>query len=127
MAISVENVRKLVISQLSFLNTLSIQIDNDLRKWEELDVNECAYVYPDEITRIQTLLMNSIYQRSRLIQRQLIDLKDWVKMVDIPDGKLIMHLGIAIKTATVCIDNIRLLCDDYQLIDKGLDCTDADK
>lgn len=126
--VSIENVRRLVISQLSFLNTLSIQIQNDYRKLRP--INEYGDEEPlianidvetEDAQCIQSILLNSIYQRCRLIQKQLLDLNDWVQMVDIPDGKLKSNIGIAIRASTRAISQFKPFCDNAELIDRVID------
>ena len=106
--ITSEDVRKLILRQFGFLNTLLVQIDCDYEKIMNYDQYGDPLQPPDDIDydRLYQNFINSLYQRSRIIVEQFRQLSDMMKELDIPDGKLRLHLSIAIKHATKTIEKL---------------------
>ena len=111
--ISLEVIRTHIIEQFAFLNTLSIQIQNDLEK-----INSHYDTLDEEINSSETIIndyffhchkyeeLRSLYERQKLIISQLSNLEKLCSDIDMPDGKLRLHLTIAIKAATKTIHTI---------------------
>ena len=115
--------RKLVKSQLAFLNTLSIQLQTDFANIHSYDDPDIDGIDPDSeyAQHMESVMMASIYQRCRLIQKQLINLKDWVQLAGIPDGKLQIQLGVSIRAATDAMTRFKSFCELSDAIDKIID------
>lgn len=123
--VNAEFARKLVKSQLAFLNTLSIQLQTDFTNIHSYDDDDpdIDNIDPDSehVQHMESVMMASIYQRCRLIQKQLIDLKDWVQLAGIPDGKLQVQLGVSIRAATDAMTRFKSFCELSDAIDKLID------
>ena len=117
--VKLSKIRELILKQFSFLNTLSIQIQNDVENinsyHEEVDEilnhdpRDENYIEFSEYTiwRHEDEELRSLYFRSKLVLEQLQNLLTFCKEIDLPDGKLLMHLNIAIKTATTATSKLK--------------------